>query len=178
MLAGLCLTVVPAHAVKAVSRQPGPTAADEACRDYATVMISRTEKEYAEGLPYWKFRCEHNPNTVVCIDTSDSIETMRNLPPLKCGQPASALPSAAAAKIRTPPTPPPVTEEVAKADNACADYAAAYISKTEKDYASKLGDWRDLCEHHPVRLTCQDTQDTVQAMRRDSAPPALKCGQR
>ena len=54
---------------------------------------------------------------------------------------------------------------VAAADDACASYAAAMISNTERDHAKEMPDWKYKCERHPIKVTCEDTLDTVQEAR-------------
>jgi hypothetical protein len=71
---------------------------------------------------------------------------------------------------------PVIDINVARADNACANFAAAMISKTEHEYADQLSAWRDSCSTHPTRVTCEDTLDTVKTVRGNNM--GLVCGQR
>ncbi len=150
--------------------------ADDACASYAAAYISHTEADYKDHLAEWKFKCEHHPVRLRCEDTNDTVQTMISVSPFKCGQPVIVIesPSPPADRRGAAGTAelPPVDPEVAHADNACADYAAAYISHTEADFKDKLPGWKFKCEHHPLKLRCEDTNDSLRTMR--SMSP-LKC---
>jgi hypothetical protein len=62
---------------------------------------------------------------------------------------------------------------VAEADNGCSYYAATLISRTESRHAQQLPDWKFKCEHHPIRSTCTETVETIEAIMHTRPP--LKC---
>lgn len=171
---GLVLAVLLMLATHSAAEPPTLSAAEaeKACADYLAAYVSNTEDGYKDRLPEWKFKCEHHPNKLKCEDTLDTIRTIRRISPLKCGQPVivvnpPAQPSNRDGARRVPELAP-VEPKIAEADNACANYMAAYVSNTEADYKDLLPGWKFKCEHHPIKLRCDDTNDTLQTIRRMS----------